>query len=44
VEGFEDIKVYYLVVEREVRIVRILHGRRDIDRILDGSPIFLSEL
>lgn len=35
VEGFEDIKVYYLVVEREVRIVRIIHGRRDIDRILE---------
>jgi toxin ParE1/3/4 len=35
VYGFDDIKVYYLVGNDEVRIVRILHGRRDIDRILE---------
>jgi toxin ParE1/3/4 len=35
VEEFEDIRVYYLTEKDEVRIVRVLHGKRDIQSILE---------
>ncbi|WP_411032929.1 type II toxin-antitoxin system RelE/ParE family toxin [Shinella sp. BYT-45] len=35
IEGFDDLKIYYLVSADELAIVRILHGRRDIERILE---------
>jgi toxin ParE1/3/4 len=35
VEEFEDIRVYYLVAENEVRVIRVLHGKRDVQRILE---------
>jgi toxin ParE1/3/4 len=35
IEGFDDMKVYYLPADDELTIVRILHGRRDIERIFD---------
>jgi toxin ParE1/3/4 len=35
VEEFEDIRVYYLTETAAVRIVRVLHGKRDITRILE---------
>ena len=35
VPGFEDIRIYYLISNRNtLKIVRILHGKRDVDRIL----------
>lgn len=35
IPGFEDFRIYYLQPERNlVRIVRILHGKRDLARIL----------
>ncbi len=34
VEGFEIIQIYYLAAEDTLRIVRVLHGQRDRDRIL----------
>ena len=34
VPGFEDIRVYYLEQQDVVRIVRVLHGKRDLKRIL----------
>lgn len=34
VAGFEVIGIYYLLMKDTLRIVRILHGKRDIDRIL----------
>jgi toxin ParE1/3/4 len=34
IDGFDAMKIYYLVEEDELRIVRILHGRRDVERIL----------
>lgn len=34
VPGFENIRVYYVETPEAVRIVRILHGRRDLGRIL----------
>jgi toxin ParE1/3/4 len=35
VKGFEEIRVYYLVSGGVVRVVRVLHGRRDIDPLLE---------
>ena len=35
VEEFEDIRIYYLVEENTLRVVRVLHGKRDIRRILE---------
>ena len=34
IAGFEDIWVYYVHTTEVVRIVRVLHGRRDLARIL----------
>jgi plasmid stabilization system protein ParE len=35
VRGFSEVRVYYLALEKMIRIVRVLHGKRDIGRILD---------
>ena len=35
VEGFEDLRIYYLVQLDVLRVVRVLHGKRDIVRILE---------
>jgi plasmid stabilization system protein ParE len=35
VEEFEDIRIYYLAQGDEVRVIRVLHGKRDIARILE---------
>lgn len=33
VPGFEDIRIYYQETKNGIRVVRILHGKRDIRRI-----------
>ena len=38
VKGFEDIRIYYLVQREILKVVRILHGRRDIKPILENEP------
>jgi toxin ParE1/3/4 len=35
VRGFEDILIFYVVQPDALRVVRVLHGRRDIRRILE---------
>jgi toxin ParE1/3/4 len=35
VAGFEAIRIYYLLDEDVIHIVRILHGKRDVKRILE---------
>jgi len=35
VKGFKDVRVYYLAHEGGVRVVRVLHGKRDINSILE---------
>src|ERR1700683_5862867 len=37
VAGFEAIRIYYLVDEGAIRVIRILHGKRDVKRILEGE-------
>jgi toxin ParE1/3/4 len=34
VQGFEDIRIYYVVQGEILKVVRVLHGKRDINRIL----------
>jgi toxin ParE1/3/4 len=36
VAGFEAIRIYYLLEADTIRIVRVLHGKRDISAILDN--------
>ena len=35
VKGFSAIRIYYLASEGEVRVIRVLHGKRDIDLLLE---------
>jgi toxin ParE1/3/4 len=35
VAGFEAIRIYYLLDEDAIRVIRILHGKRDVRRILE---------
>jgi toxin ParE1/3/4 len=35
IRGFEAIRIYYVVGPGRLRVVRILHGKRNIRRILD---------
>jgi plasmid stabilization system protein ParE len=37
VEGFPSIRVYYLVSGKTVRIIRVLHGKRDVGRVLEND-------
>lgn len=38
IPGFEHIRIYYLQPDRHtIRVVRILHGKRDVGRILEGE-------
>ena len=35
VAGFEAIRIYYLLDEDAIRVIRILHGKRDVKRLLE---------
>jgi plasmid stabilization system protein ParE len=37
VKGFPEIRVYYLVTRDLIRVVRVLHGKRDISPILEAE-------
>jgi toxin ParE1/3/4 len=37
VKGFSEIRVYYIVSGDVLRVVRVLHGRRDIDLLLESE-------
>ena len=37
VTGFEAIRIYYLLDDDTIRVIRILHGKRDVKRILEGE-------
>jgi toxin ParE1/3/4 len=34
VTGFEAIRIYYVLDQDTIRVIRILHGKRDVKRIL----------
>jgi len=33
VQGFEDVRIYYLAEVERLRVIRILHGKRNLSRI-----------
>jgi len=35
--GFPSIRIYYIHVGDSVRIVRVLHGKRDVHALLEGD-------
>lgn len=37
IAGFPAVRIYYLYTEGVVRIVRVLHGKRDIETLLDAE-------
>ena len=37
-KGFEEFLIFYVVQGETVRIIRILHGKRDMGRILKKEP------
>ena len=37
VPGFEAVRIYYLETEDTIRVVRVLHGRRDVGRLLENE-------
>ncbi|MDQ6700230.1 MAG: type II toxin-antitoxin system RelE/ParE family toxin [Acidobacteriota bacterium] len=39
VQGFENIRVWYLSGHGPVQVIRVLHGKRDINRILESESV-----
>jgi toxin ParE1/3/4 len=39
VTEFDDILIFYLVQPESLRIIPVLHGKRDINKILEREPI-----
>jgi toxin ParE1/3/4 len=39
VQGFDEFRIYYLVQHDLVKVLRILHGRRDIASILESETV-----
>jgi toxin ParE1/3/4 len=37
VAGFDAIRIYFLVEQDVIRVIRILHGKRDVRKILEGE-------
>jgi len=38
-KGFDEIYIFYLTEGETVRVIRVLHGRRDIERILRQESV-----
>ncbi|HWB54217.1 MAG TPA: type II toxin-antitoxin system RelE/ParE family toxin [Tepidisphaeraceae bacterium] len=36
ISGFENYLIFYRLIQGEVQILRVIHGARDIDRVLEG--------
>jgi plasmid stabilization system protein ParE len=39
IAGFDEMRFYFLVEQDIVRVIRILHGKRDVRKILEGETI-----
>lgn len=37
VKGFPEMRIYYIAGVDAVRVIRVLHGRRDIDPLLEAE-------
>lgn len=38
IDGFPSIRIYYLISGPTFRVVRVLHGKRDLRAILESEP------
>ncbi len=38
VKDFDEFLIFYVVQEDTLKVIRVLHGKRDIDRILKQEP------
>lgn len=38
VPGFNAVRIYYLHSKKQIVILRVLHGRRDVDSLLEENP------
>lgn len=38
VQDFPSIRIYYLLSGDAIRIIRVLHGKRDVGRVLENEP------
>ena len=43
VKGFENLRVYYLAHEGGVRVVRVRHGKRDLNNLLEKERAHVSQ-
>jgi toxin ParE1/3/4 len=39
VKGFEEFVIFYLIQKEEVRVIRVLHGKRDTGRVLKKESL-----
>lgn len=37
VAGFESIRIYYLIRDKNLNVIRVLHGKRDINPMLEDE-------
>ncbi len=37
VSGFEAIRIYYIPTDDAIRVIRVLHGKRDLKHVLEGK-------
>lgn len=37
VEGFENVRIYYVVEKKKLKVVRVLHGRQDVRTLMRKS-------
>ena len=44
VTGFEAIRIYYALEEDAIHVIRILHGKRDVRRLLQSDEYLPSKL
>ena len=39
VQGFDDVRIWYVAGRATVRVIRVLHGKRDINRLLEWESV-----
>jgi len=39
IEGFPNHHIFYRTIDGGIEVVRVVHGARDIDRVLESQPV-----
>ena len=39
IQGFPNHLIFYRPVDDGIEVIRVLHGARDIDRVLESEPV-----